>query len=219
MHQPEFSDRTDAGRRLAAALGHLQAARPLVLALPRGGVPVAFEVARALGADLDLLLVRKIGAPRHEELGIGAIVDGAHPQIVINDDLARRVGASPDYIKAEAQRQLAELERRRRVYRGDAAPVETKGRTVIVVDDGIATGGTMRAALQGIRKTGLARLILAVPVAPADTLQMLAEYCDETVCLRTPDPFHAVGAHYLDFDQTSDAEVIALLEKSRARTR
>lgn len=210
-HRP-FRNRREAGQDLAQAALHLMGANPVVLALPRGGVPVGFEVAQALGAEFDVLLVRKIGAPGHEELGIGAIVDGANPQIVLNDEIVRMTGATPAYIDAEAARQLAELERRRKAYRGGASPVELKGRTVIVVDDGIATGGTVKAALQGLRLASPARLVLAVPVAPADSLSALRTLCDELICLMSPSPFYAVGAHYLDFSQTSDEEVIQLLE-------
>lgn len=210
-HRP-FRNRREAGQDLAQAALHLKGANPVVLALPRGGVPVGFEVAQALGAEFDVLLVRKIGAPGHEELGIGAIVDGANPQIVLNDQIVSMTGATPAYIDAEAARQLAELERRRKAYRGGASPVELKGRTVIVVDDGIATGGTVKAALQGLRLAQPARLVLAVPVAPAESLAALRTLCDELICLMSPSPFYAVGAHYLDFSQTSDEEVVQLLE-------
>lgn len=210
-HHP-FRNRREAGQLLVQAALHLKDANPVVLALPRGGVPVGFEVAQALGAEFDVLLVRKIGAPGHEELGIGAIVDGANPQIVLNDEIVRMTGATPAYIDAEAARQLAELERRRKAYRGGGNPVELKGRTVIVVDDGIATGGTVKAALQGLRLASPARLVLAVPVAPAESLAALRTLCDELICLMSPSPFYAVGAHYLDFSQTSDEEVIQLLE-------
>lgn len=213
---PAFHDRVEAGRRLATALGHLQKAHPLVLALPRGGVPVAAEVARALAADLDLLLVRKLGAPGHPELGIGALVDGADPHVVLNEEVVRQVRPSQAYLREEMARQLEEIERRRRAYMGDAAPIPVRGRTVIVVDDGIATGGTVRAALLGLRRAAPARLVLAVPVAPADTIDALQDECDEIVCLAQPDPFFAVGIHYEVFDQTSDAEVVALLAKVRA---
>ena len=209
-----FIDRRAAGRSLANRLGHLRDAHPVVLALPRGGVPVAFEIARALDAPLDLLFVRKLGAPGYEELGIGAVVDGADPQVVLNENVVREVGASPDYIRAETQRQLAEIERRRKHYVGGRQPVTVQGRTVILVDDGIATGGTVRAALAGLRRNRPERLVLAVPVAPTETLDLLAADCDQIVCLAQPRPFHAVGAHYQDFTQTEDAEVIALLDQA-----
>ena len=208
-------DRREAGRRLAIALAHLAPAKPLILALPRGGVPVAFEVAKALDAEMDLLFVRKIGAPGYEELGLGAVVDGADPQLVLNEDVVRQLAPNPNYIRAEMRRQLAEIERRRRAYTAGAQPVEVLRRTVIVVDDGIATGGTVRAALKGIRKNHPARLILAVPVAPRDSIAELAGECDEIICLAQPEPFYAVGPHYAVFDQTSDAEVILLVRESR----
>jgi putative phosphoribosyl transferase len=213
-----FHDRHDAGRHLARALRHLKAPHPLVLALPRGGVPVAYEVARAIGADLDLLFVRKLGAPGFEELGIGAVVDGAEPQLVLNEDVVRQLAPSPHYIQDEMQRQLGEIERRRQAYLGNLAPIPIMGRTVIVVDDGIATGGTVRAALKGLRKERPARLILAVPVAPAETLAALAPECEEIVCLARPDPFYSVGTHYSVFNQTSDEDVIRLLHEAREPT-
>jgi len=216
-NQPEFSDRGEAGQRLAKALRHLASAHPVVLALPRGGVPVAFEVARALGAELDLVFVRKIGAPGYGELGIGAIVDGANPQLVLNEDVMRQLMPKPEYLRAELRRQLAEIERRRQAYTGGRPPVELSGRTVIIVDDGIATGGTIKAALKAVRKAHPTRLVLAVPVAPRESIAELRAECDEVVCLAQPDPFHAVGAHYADFTQTSDDEVVELLRRARDR--
>lgn len=205
-----FTDRREAGRLLADAVQQLELSHPIVLALPRGGVPVGFEVAWALGAPLDLLLVRKIGAPGHEEYGIGALVDGASPQVVIDDDIAKMVGADEAYIEREVARQLAELERRREAYcTGPATPLAH--RTVVLVDDGIATGGTVKAALKALDQADVARIVLAVPVAPASTLHELEPLCDDLVCLSTPDPFYAVGAHYRQFEQTDDAEVIGLL--------
>lgn len=209
-----FANRREAGRLLAREIAALQLPDPLVLALPRGGVPVGFEIARALKAPLDILLVRKIGAPGHEEYGIGALVDGASPQIVIDQDIARMVGATPEYIEAEIARQLHEVERRRAVY-GSGIAVPPAGRTIIMVDDGIATGGTVKAALKALRQAGAARIVLAVPVAPVSAMRELEELCDTVVCLATPQPFHAVGMHYADFTQTSDAEVIRLLAEAR----
>jgi putative phosphoribosyl transferase len=215
IFEPLFRDRGDAGRQLAAALAPYRESQPVVLALPRGGVPVGFEVAKALSAPLDVLLVRKIGAPGHEELGLGAIVDGHEPQLVLNEDVVRTVAPPPGYIEAEAQRQLAEIERRRQHYVGDRPPIPVDGRLVIIVDDGIATGGTVKAALRGLARHHPARLVLAVPVAPADTLRELEAECDDIVCLATPEPFYAVGPHYRDFRQTEDAEVVRLLAEAR----
>ena len=213
--QLPFANRSAAGRALAGRLGLLGDTRPLVLALPRGGVPVGYEIARALDAELDLLMVRKLGAPGQPEVGIGAVVDGANPQFVLNEQVIRQVRPDQAYVEAEARRQLAEIERRRRAYLGDRRATDVGGRTVIVVDDGVATGGTVRAALRALRKAGPKRLVLAVPVAPAELLPVLASECDELVCLASPEPFFAVGAHYADFEQTSDAEVVRLLHESR----
>jgi putative phosphoribosyl transferase len=206
-----FADRRDAGRRLAQALADLRESDPVILALPRGGVPVAFEVAKSLQAPLDVLIVRKIGAPGRPELGIGAVIDGDKPHLVLNDDVIRQVRPSAAYIDTEKRRQLAEIERRRRRYLGDRPAIPVASRTAVVVDDGIATGGTVRAALRGVAAMNPARLVLAVPLAPADTLTELAADCDEIVCLATPEPFYAVGAHYRDFTQTPDEEVVQLL--------
>jgi putative phosphoribosyl transferase len=211
-----FADRQEAGRKLGEAVARLKLADPLVLALPRGGVPVGFEVAEAIDAPLDILMVRKIGAPGHEEYGIGALVDGASPQVVIDDAAARMTGASPAYVDKEVARQLAEIERRRALYM-TGPPMPLAGRTLVVVDDGVATGGTVKAALKGIALTKPARVILAIPVAPEEALIELRKLCDEIVCLETPHPFYAVGAHYQDFTQTADAEVIDLLAKARQR--
>ncbi|WP_372425177.1 phosphoribosyltransferase [Salinarimonas chemoclinalis] len=210
-----FEDRTDAGRRLAQALAAHAGEGTIVLALPRGGVPVAAEVARALRAPLDLVMVRKIGAPGHPEYGIGAVVDGAEPQIVVDEAAARLAGADDAYLADAMRRELAEIERRRRAYLGDRRPLDVAGRTVVVVDDGAATGSTAKAALRALKKAGAARRILAVPVAPIETVEALRTEADEVVALTTPYPFHAVGLSYEDFDQTTDEEVVAALEGVR----
>lgn len=210
-----FADRRDAGRRLAAALLRYREEQPVVLALPRGGVPVGFEIATALGAHLDIILVRKLGAPGQPELGVGAVADGDDPQGVFNEDLVRALGVTQGYLDRELQRQLEEIRRRRERYRGDRPGPEVRGRTAIVVDDGLATGGSMRAALRSVRRGHPARLVLAVPVAPPDTLASLQSEADEVVCLSTPEDFGAVGRFYDDFTQTTDEEVIRLLEAAR----
>lgn len=211
-----FLDRRDAGRKLAERLTALKAEHPLVLGLPRGGVPVGAEVAKALGAELDVLIVRKLGAPGHPELGIGAIVDGADPQVVLNEAVMAEVHPPADYVAAEKARQLAEIDRRRRAYEGDRAPVEVAGRTVILVDDGVATGGTATAALRALRRRRPRRLVLAAPVAPPDVVEAMRREADDVVCLATPEPFIAVGLYYGDFNQTTDEEVMALLAEARA---
>lgn len=210
-----FRDRTEAGRLLAQALRGHGDHDTVVLALPRGGVPVATEVARALHAPLDLLLVRKIGAPGDPELAIGAVAEGRPPAIVVDEETLAWTGESAAFVQRAAAAELAEIARRRRVYLGDASPIPVDGRTVVLVDDGLATGSTVRAALQALRSRRPARIVLAVPVAPAETVVSLRSLVDELVCLQEPAIFHGVGAHYDDFHQVSDAEVIALLEAAR----
>lgn len=198
---------------LAARLAHLKGPDVVVLALPRGGVPVAAEVATALGAPLDLMLVRKVGLPGHEELALGAIAGPEGAEWVVNHEVAARSGLTAPEIVVLADRQRTELRRRRAAYLGDRPPVPLAGKTVILVDDGIATGATMRAALQALRRAGPRRIVLAVPVAPPDTLADLQGAADELVCLQSPALFLAVGAHYASFPQVSDAEVLALLHR------
>ncbi|HLN11322.1 MAG TPA: phosphoribosyltransferase family protein [Xanthobacteraceae bacterium] len=209
-----FADRTEAGRRLAAALEAYRGRRPVVLALPRGGVPVAEQVATALGAPLDLILVRKIGVPSQPELAMGAVVDGSRPLIVRNDDVIRMIGISETAFQAVCARELKEIERRRRSYLGDRAPVEVAGRAAIVIDDGIATGATTRAALRATRARHPATLVLAVPVAPIDTLAGLRREVDAIVCLESPEDFDAIGMFYDDFRQVTDQEVTRSLKRA-----
>jgi predicted phosphoribosyltransferase len=210
MQPQRFRNRTDAGRQLAEKLA-AYANRPgvLVLALPRGGVPVGFEVARALSAPLDVFLVRKLGVPGYEELAMGAVATGGVR--VLNDEIVRGLGISEHEIDAAAARELQELARRQRLYRGDRPLPDIAGRTVILVDDGLATGATMRAAIQALRQQQPARIVVAVPTASPDTCEALKAEADDVVCAMTPEPFLAVGHWYEDFTQTTDDEVRELL--------
>lgn len=212
MNTPRlFADRRAAGRALAQALAAKHLTDPVVLALPRGGVPVAAKVASALGAPLDIVLVRKIGVPFQRELAVAAVVDGGEPEVVVNEDVARLAGVTPEYIDAQVELELEEIDRRRKAYVQERARVPLEGRTVILVDDGIATGASVRAALKALRRKAPKALILAIPVAPPDTVEALAKEVDEVVCLHAPEPFFAIGMHYVDFHQMSDDEVIAIL--------
>jgi len=218
MRAKAFTDRSEAGRALAARLAAMALVPPVVvLALPRGGVPVAAEVARVLGAPLDLLLVRKIGAPWQPELAVAAVVDGDPPDIVVDELTSRMSGVDRDYIDREAQRELQEIRRRRQVYLAGRTPVAVAGATVVVVDDGVATGTTVRAALKALRRRQPGRIVLAVPVAPRETLIELQREADEVVCLAQPEPFHAIGLHYADFHQVPDEEVLAALAAAAPR--
>ncbi len=215
---PHFADRRDAGRRLAAALHHLRGEAPVILALPRGGVPVGAEVARALDAPLDVLLVRKIGAPGNPELGIGAAVEGPEVTAVLDDRLVRMVAPSPrlrgggDTAARRGDRPAT------RPLRACPEPIPLAGRCIVLVDDGIATGGTARAALRALRRQAPARLVLAAPVAAPEAAEALRTEADETVFLATPDDFMAVGAFYDDFRQTEDEEVVRFLREAGERT-
>ena len=210
----KFMNRGEAGRRLADKLLHLKDREPIVLGLPRGGVAVGFEIARALDAPLDIVLVRKIGVPGQPELALGSVTDGASHETFIDRDLAASLDVPDGYIDGESARQLEEIERRRKLYCKGRPPPEIAGHTAIVVDDGIATGATMRVALQAVRRHGLARLVLAVPVAPPETLTALREEVDEAVCLEIPAQLGAIGYYYRDFHQMSDREVTELLARA-----
>jgi len=212
-----FANRKDAGARLAAALAGYREKCPVVIALPRGGVVVAAEIAKALDAPLDLLLVQKIGVPFQPELAMGAIVDGPEPTIVRNENVIRQVQIHDAEFSAMCRAQQAEIERRKRLYLGDRNSVPLTGRVVIVVDDGIATGSTVKAALKALRKQGPQELVLAVPVAPTGSLEELERDADALICLEAPFFFRAVGHFYADFRQVSDAEVISALEAANQR--
>jgi putative phosphoribosyl transferase len=209
-----FRDRRQAGDLLGRALAQRRWESPVVLALPRGGVPVAVPVARALNAPLDLLLVRKIGAPGNPELAVAAVCDGGTPTVEVDTFTMSHSGASTEYIWREVPKQIEEIERRRRLYLGNRPPLELRAKTAIVVDDGIATGTTLRAALRSLRPQEPARIVVAVPVAPAHEVDRLRAEVDEVVCLHAPRLLEAVGCHYEHFEQVSDDEVIALLRPS-----
>lgn len=228
MARYAYADRDDAGRHLATRMAHLAATDPVILALPRGGVPVAREVALALNAPLHLLLVRKLGMPRCSEVAIGAIVDGTPPQVVLNHDFIAQLGLDTAYVEAETAKQRTELERRRTAFGraasgraasgraasgADVAAPDVRGRHVIIVDDGVATGSTLEAALRGVRDGGAARITVAVPVAAPDALRRLEPLADEWICPLRPDRFRAVGEAYGDFAQLEDDDVIRLLQE------
>jgi putative phosphoribosyl transferase len=210
---PIFRDRIEAGQVLAQRLkGVIRDSNPIVLALPRGGVPVGFEVAKALHSDLDIFLVRKLGVPGHEELAIGAIASGGIR--VLNQALIRELGLTSLVIDSITARERREIERRERLYREHRLPLAVGDRTVILVDDGLATGATMLAAARALRIQRPKRIIVAVPVASREACEEFRRHVDETVCAETPEPFYSVGSWYEDFSQTSDAEVRELLERA-----
>lgn len=214
MFRPDFArfaNRTEAGRLLADRVKALRLRDPIVYALPRGGVPVAAEVAAALGASLDLVLVRKIGAPDQPELAVGAVVDGADPELVLNADIAAATGASDAFIAGARKRALIEIERRRVRYLEGRPPMDPAGHDAVVIDDGIATGASARAALHALRRRGARRLVLAVPVAPPETVAVLRAEADDIVCLVEAEIVFGIGGFYRDFHQLTDEEVIAAL--------
>jgi len=207
-----FKDRKQAGELLAEEVARHGYADPVVFGLPRGGVPVAAEVAAKLKAPLDVILVRKIGAPTQPELAIGAVVDGATPEIVRNEELIRELGIPDEVVREEAQRQLEIIEARRKLWVAGRERVPVKGRTAIIVDDGIATGATVRASLHALKRQGSKRTVVATPVAPMQAVEALRQEADDVVCLEAPEYFGAIGFFYLDFSQVSDAEVSRLLD-------
>jgi predicted phosphoribosyltransferase len=212
-----FKNRIDAGRRLASELSsYAGRADVLVLALPRGGVPVGYEVARALDVPLDVFIVRKLGVPGHEEFAMGAIASGG--ALLIDEAVVRQLGISEAEIEAAVKAEQRELERRERRYRGNRPPPDVAGRTVIVVDDGLATGASMRVAVAALRQEHPARIVVAVPIAPPETCDALRQEADDVVCAVTPEPFYAVGLWYEDFTQVTDEEVHDFLERARLAT-
>jgi putative phosphoribosyl transferase len=213
-----YRDRRDAGRRLASRLQAYANRRDVVvLALPRGGVPVAFEVATALGAPLDVFVVRKLGLPGHEELAMGALASGGVR--VIDEDLIRIARVSDEQLRRVTEIEQAELSRRERQYRGDRPFPDVRGKTTILIDDGLATGSTMRAAVAALRREQPERIVVAVPVAAAETCDAFESIADDVVCAATPEPFHAVGLWYDDFSQTTDDEVHELIDRSHPAAR
>ena len=213
-----YADRSDAGRRLAKALaaaGYDRDPDILILALPRGGVPVAYEVARELDSPLDVFLVRKLGVPGHEELAMGAIASGG--VTVLNDDVVRRARIRRDELDAVMRSELHELRRRERAYRGDRPPISIEAKTVILVDDGLATGASMRAAAEAVRRMNPKKVAVAVPVAAPETCEQFRQIVDDVTCVLTPEAFASVGMWYENFSQTSDEEVRELLERAERK--
>lgn len=211
-NQP-FNDRRDAGQQLAAALPDLDPESTVVIALPRGGVPVAEEICKARHLPLDLVFVRKIGVPMQPEVAAGAIVDGAHPHVIVNEGVAKRVGLTQVKIERLGRELLPEIERRKELYMHGLTRPELRGKTLVVVDDGVATGATLKASILALRESGAARTILALPTAPPDVIESLALLADETICLYKPTPFWAVGAAYRNFFQVDDDEVVRALQR------
>lgn len=209
VDRSRYLDRVDAGARLAKELERYRGGRAVVLGIPRGGVPVAAEVARHLGAELDVIVARKLGAPGHEEFAIGAVT--ADGERFLNDDAIRGLGITEDYLSLITGRETAEARRREQRFRGARRPLDLRGKIVILVDDGLATGATMRAAARAVRARAPGRLVVAVPVGTVESVAALAEEADEVVCPAQPEPFIAIGLHYANFAQVDDAEVIEIL--------
>jgi putative phosphoribosyl transferase len=207
-----FNDRVDAGKQLSSALATLKSPDAIILAIPRGGVVVGYEIARSLNIPLDVIIPRKLGAPSNPELAIGAVTEDG--TVILNEALVSYLGVTEEYIKAESAKQRVEIERRLKVYRG-STPYPNLNRTVIVADDGIATGYTMKAALASVRKRGAKTVVMAVPVGPASTIAEMQKEADHTICLHIPDSFYAIGQFYENFAQTTDGEVTRLLELNR----
>ncbi len=210
-----FTDRIDSGKRLASALHNFSSKQGIVLAIPRGGVVVGYEIAKALNLPLDVIIPRKIGAPENPELAIGAVAEDG--TAILDNQLINYLGVSKEYIAIETQRQKHEIGRRLKLYRKDTSYPNLKGLDVIVVDDGIATGSTMKAALASVKNRGAASVTVAVPVGPPSTIEELNELADRVVCLYTPEYFQAIGEFYNDFSQTTDEEVIKLLQESKQK--
>jgi len=208
-----FVDRVDAGKRLASALKNFSSKKGIVLAIPRGGVVVGYMIAKTLNLQLDIIIPRKIGAPDNPELAIGAVAEDG--TVILDQNLIKYLGVSREYIIEETERQKQEIKRRLKLYRQDASYADLKGLDVIVVDDGIATGSTMKAALASVKNRGASSITVAVPVGPPSTIEELEKMADRVVCLFTPEFFQAIGEFYRDFNQTSDEEVIGLLQENK----
>lgn len=210
-----FRDREDAGIRLALKLMKFKNENPLIIALPRGGVPVGYEIAKGLEAELDIIIVRKLGAPYNPELAVGALVEGEPPQVVRNENIIEYLGVTEEFLQESIKQQNEEIVRRQKLYREGKVITNPEDRTVILVDDGIATGATMKVALKGIKAKKPEKIIVAVPVGPPDVIHSLREEADEVICLNMPQYLYAIGEHYEDFSQTTDEEVVVLLSAAK----